>query len=421
MSWYTKQELKPFRNAWVESFQDYINENVGKQWDDVALVIIGFIVLIAIVVVLDFLIKRALLFFTRKIVSATKFTWDNHFYDSKVFNSVFHLFPLSIARSLAPYILYPTPTALTQMGKIFDIIFVLVFLQLFFRLANAILSISTDENNYRTIAVRTFGQLMKIITTFFVALIIVSIIFNVKLETIITGLGAATAILLLIFRDTILGFVSGVQISSTRMVKVGDWIGVNKYNVEGVVKEINLVSCKIENFDKTISSLPTYELIATEVRNYEAMTQTRTRRIKRSIVFNVKSFQFCTEEMLEKYSEIDLIKNYINRRRGELAEYNSKHVSNPNLLANGKRLTNIGVFRKYAVSYLQENPNISKRDSLMVRQLEITPHGMPLEIYCFAKTAVWIEFEAVQADVFDHLVTASKEFDLEVVQTLPVK
>lgn len=418
MSWYTKNELKPFRNEWVEQFQNYISELVGTQYESISLIVVGIGLLIALFVVLDFIIKNILLFFTKKIVNLTKFEWDNHFYNNRVFNSLFHLIPLAFIRLLAPYVLYPTPNVLNAIGKVFDIVFVIILIQFVLRVANAILSISTDENNYRTVAVRTFSQLMKIITIFFAVLIIISILFNVKLPSILAGLGAATAILLLIFRDTILGFVSGVQIASTRMVKVGDWISVSKYNLEGIVKEINLVSCKIENFDKTISSIPTYDLITTEVKNFEAMRQTNTRRIKRSIVFNVKSFQFCTNEMLEKYKQIDLIKNYINRKQHELEIYNHQNTGDPTQLANGQRLTNIGTFRKYALSYLQESDKISKRDNLMVRQLEITPQGMPLEIYCFTKTIVWEEFEAVQADIFDHLVTASREFDLEVVQTI---
>lgn len=419
MSWYTKEELKPFRNDWVEHFQNYVSEFVGEQYESVSLIVVGLMLLAIFFVILDFIMKRILLYFTGKVIHLTNFKWDNYFYEKKVFNSVFHLIPLAFTRQLAPYILYPTPKILNEIGKVFDILTVLILLQLVIRIANAILSISTDENNYRTVAVRTFGQLMKILTIFFAAIIIASIMFDVKVNSILAGLGAATAILLLVFRDTILGFVSGVQIASTRMVKVGDWISVPKYNLEGVVKEINLVSCKLENFDKTISSIPTYDLIATEVKNYEAMRQSNTRRIKRSIVFNVKSFQFCTNEMLERYKQIDLIKNYINQKQLELDIYNQKTSENPTHLANGQRLTNIGVFRKYAVNYLKENPNISKRDNLMVRQLEITPQGMPLEIYCFTKTVVWEEFEGVQADIFDHLVTASQEFDVEVVQSIP--
>lgn len=417
MSWYTKQELKPFRNEWVEQFQTYISEFVGPQYETISLIVVGVTLLIGLFIILDFIIKNILLYFTKKLVNLTNFEWDNHFYDHKVFNSLFHLIPLALTRILAPYVLYPTPNVLDGMGKLFDIGFVLIILQLFLRGADAVLSIATDENNYRTVAVRTFSQLMKIITIFFVVLIIISILFNVQWGSIIAGLGAATAILLLIFKDTILGFVSGIQIASNKMVKVGDWIAIPKYNVEGTVKEINLVSCKIVNFDKTISSVPTYDLITTEVKNYEAMRHTNTRRVMRSIVFNVKSFKFCSDEMLEKYQNIDLIKNYITRKRMDLAKTNV-HSADPNLLANGRRLTNIGVFRKYAQSYLQENPNISNSDTLIVRQLEITPQGMPLQIYCFTKTSDWVEFETVQSDLFDHLVTASREFDLEVMQTL---
>lgn len=419
MSWYTKNELRPFRNEWVEKFQEFTNEFIGTQYEKMSLIIAGILVLVLLFFLLDFIIKNVLLYFTRKIVNLTTFEWDNHFYNNRVFNSLYHLIPLAFTRILAPYIFYPLPGFLDGVGKVFNIVFVLIFLQFMIRVASAILSISTDENNYRTVAVRTFSQLMKIITIFFAILIIISILFNVKLNSILAGLGAATAILLLIFRDPILGFVSGIQIASTRMVKVGDWISVPKYNLEGMVREINLVSCKIENFDKTISSIPTYDLITTEVRNFEAMRGTETRRIKRSIVFNVRSFQFCTNEMLEKYKRIDLIKNYINRKQLELEKINSEKYHDLNELANGRRLTNIGVFRKYALSYLQENPHISKRDSLMVRQLEITPHGMPLEIYCFTNTVVWEDFEGVQSDIFDHLVTASREFGLEVVQTIP--
>lgn len=417
MSWYTKQELKPFRNEWVEQFQTYISEFVGPQYETISLIVVGVTLLIGLFIILDFIIKNILLYFTKKLVNLTNFEWDNHFYDHKVFNSLFHLIPLALTRILAPYVLYPTPNVLDGMGKLFDIGFVLIILQLFLRGADAVLSIATDENNYRTVAVRTFSQLMKIITIFFVVLIIISILFNVQWGSIIAGLGAATAILLLIFKDTILGFVSGIQIASNKMVKVGDWIAIPKYNVEGTVKEINLVSCKIVNFDKTISSVPTYDLITTEVKNYEAMRHTNTRRVMRSIVFNVKSFKFCSDDMLEKYQSIDLIKNYITRKRMDLAKTNV-HSADPNLLANGRRLTNIGVFRKYAQSYLQENPNISNSDTLIVRQLEITPQGMPLQIYCFTKTSDWVEFETVQSDLFDHLVTASREFDLEVMQTL---
>lgn len=417
MSWYTKNELKAFRNEWVEQFQTYVSDLVGPQYEPITLILVGIGLLVGLFIILDFIIKNIILYFIRRLIQMTNFEWDNHLYDHKVFNSVIHLIPLAFVRLVAPYVLYPIPNVLNSMEKVFDIAFVLISLQLFIRFADAVLSIATDENNYRTVAVRTFSQLMKILTIFFSVLIIISILFNVAWGSIITALGAATAILLLIFRDTILGFVSGIQIASNKTVKVGDWIAIPKYGIEGTVREINLVSCKIVNFDKTVSSIPTYDLITTEVKNFEAMRYTNTRRVKRSIMFSVKSFQFCTDEMLQKYEEIDIIRNYIIRRRHELDIINQDSV-NPSQLANGRRLTNIGVFRKYAQNYLKEHPEVSNSDTQMVRQLEITPQGMPLEIYCFTKTSVWVEYEAVQSDLFDHLVTASREFDLEVIQTL---
>lgn len=417
MSWYTTDELKSYRNDAVSNFQSYVSEMVGPQYETVSLTLVGIALLIGLYFILDFIIKSILLYFIRQFIQMTSFEWDNHLYDHKVFNSICHFIPLAFIRILAPYVLYPVPNVLNAAGKAFDIAFVVITLQLMIRLGDAILSIATDENNYRTVAVRTFSQLMKILSIFFAVLVVISILFNVAWGSIITALGAATAILLLIFRDTILGFVSGIQIASNKTVKVGDWIAIPKYNIEGTVREINLVSCKIVNFDKTVSSIPTYDLITTEVKNFEAMRYTNTRRVKRSIMFSVKSFQFCTDEMLEKYESIDLIRNYIKRRRHELEILNKKSVD-PSNLANGRRLTNIGVFRKYAENYLKEHPDISNADTQMVRQLEITPQGMPLEIYCFTKTAVWVEYEAVQSDLFDHLVTASREFDLEVMQTL---
>ena len=179
MSWYTKEELKPFRNEWVEKFQNYVAEMVGSQYETLSLIVVGILILVFAFVILDFVIKNILLYFTKKIVEFTKFEWDDHFYTNRVFNSLYHLIPLAFIRLLAPYILYPTPDILNGIGKAFDIAFVLILLQLFVRAANAILSISTDENNYRTIAVRTFSQLMKIVTIFFAVLVIISICLSI--------------------------------------------------------------------------------------------------------------------------------------------------------------------------------------------------------------------------------------------------
>lgn len=421
MSWYTRAELRQFRNTWTENVHKYFLDLLDANWGSVAYVAVSISVLVFVGLLLDQLLKRVMLFFATRFVAVTKITWGRHILQSRVFNSSIHILTVWIMRTITPFVLYPYPKTLDYIGKGFELLFILILAQFTFRLIDAVLYISDSENSYKTVAMRTFGQLMKVVGFFFVVLILISVLFNVKPVNIFTTLGAVTAILLLIFRDAILGFVSGLQIASSRTVKVGDWISVPKHNMEGLVKEINLISAKVQNFDKTISSIPTFELINTEVKNFEPMRNSNTRRIKRSILFNVKSFRFLQQDDLEHFKEVRLISGYVNEKQEEFTPHNEMWEMNrtPNL--NGKRLTNIGLFRKYAELYLHEHEKISKNDVIMVRQMEVTPQGMPLEIWCFTTTTLMLEFEAIQADIFDHLLTASREFGLEVSSVLTVQ
>lgn len=420
MEWYNTKTARAYRNDIIEEVKDYIFDHVDKAWGNVAIIVAGIIFLATVLYLVDFILKKVFLFFIRKLINITGSKWSVAFYDNRIFNSIIHFFSIAIVRILMPYVFYPLPSVVTFLEKTFYVLLIVVFIQMFNRIADAVSDVSVDENNYRTVAVRSFSQLVKIITVFFGILAFISIMFNISYTDILGTLGALTAILLLVFRDTILGFVSGIQIASTQMVKVGDWVSISKYGIEGNIKEINLVSAKIQNFDKTISSVPTYDLITTEVKNFEPMVRSNTRRIKRSILFNIKSFKFCTPEMLERFKQINLIEDYVSKRQIELREYNESRGYNPQNIVNGINLTNIGVFREYTKRYLLDNPNISHSpdDFLMVRQLDATPQGLPLEIFCFANTSVWVEYEKIQSDVFDHLLSACKEFDLEVVQIL---
>lgn len=225
-----------------------------------------------------------------------------------------------------------------------------------------------------------------------------------------------TALILLIFRDTVLGFITGMHVTATKNVKVGDWVGIPKYNIEGTIADINLLTTKIINFDKTVSTVPTYDLLSTEIKNLQVMSESNTRRIKKSVIFNIKSFKFIDEEMFDKLSKINLIKEYMVTKREEV-KVAKVGMENATEVINGAQLTNIGTFRIYAMNYLKNNVNIDQNERLMVRQLEITPQGLPLEIYCFTNSSQWEQYEQIQADIFDHLLVASQEFDLEVMQT----
>jgi len=280
-------------------------------------------------------------------------------------------------------------------------------LQIYYQLKN---------EDYKLIALRAISQTLKVMGGTLLFFIAISIIFDLNATTIIGSLGAITAILVLVFRDTILGIVTGIHVATSKTLKVGDWIGIPKYDLEGMVLDISLLTTKIQNFDKTISTIPTYDLLSTEIRNYQAMSDSNKRRIKRSILFNINSFRFLEEEDLKRLSKINLISDYLIEKQKELQAERQK-VNRPDVTLNSEQFTNFGVFRQYVLNYLKNNPQIDQMETIVVRQMEPTPQGgLPLEIYCFSKYARLAEYEKVQADIFDHLFAAIREFDLEILQ-----
>ncbi|CEJ71470.1 Miniconductance mechanosensitive channel YbdG [Chryseobacterium oranimense G311] len=241
------------------------------------------------------------------------------------------------------------------------------------------------------------------------------VIFGIKGTTIVGSLGAITAVLVLVFRDTILGFVTGIHVATSKNLKVGDWVSIPKYSIEGNITDISLLTTKITNFDKTVSTIPTYDLLTTEIKNLQVMSESNTRRIKKSIYFNINSFKFLNEEDIERLKEINLISDYLEEKTKEI-EREKQNLQHNDKTINGRQLTNIGVFRYYAQKYIENDPDIDQKGAKMVRQLDITPQGLPLEVYCFSNDSKWEHFEQIQADIFDHLLVASKEFDLQVMQ-----
>jgi len=268
---------------------------------------------------------------------------------------------------------------------------------------------------YKIIALNAVSQTLKTFGIFVSTVVAISVIFGISGSTIVGSLGAITAVLVLVFRDTILGFVTGIHVATSKNLKVGDWIGIPKYNLEGTIEDLNLLTTKIKNFDKTISTIPTYDLLTTEIRNLQVISESNRRRIKRSIIFNINSFAFLSLEKVDELSKVNLIHSYLTQKKKELEKERSR-LANPDLLINGRQLTNIGVFREYAFNFLKNNPNIDQENPVMVRQLENTPQGMPLEIYCFTNKSEWTSYEEIQSDIFDHLLVASKEFGLEIMQ-----
>ena len=372
---------------------------------------------ISILFIIDFVLRIIILPLLKKIKNFTENDWMKFLYKNKVFTSVIHLIPTSFALSMNVILFKDDGNIFHVVQRITELISLILFTQLIFRVINTIIDVYNEENSYTTVGVRTFGQMLKFIVVFFSIILGIMILFTVEQNTIITVLGALTAAVLLIFRDAIFGFVSGLQISYSKIVKVGDWITISKGDIEGIVKEININLVKIEKFDKSITTVPTVDLVSSQVTNHMAMLATGTRQIKRSISFNVNSFQFCDETMLNRFENITLIHSYIKSKREEIALFN-RDIENSDLDINGKNLTNIGVFRIYVEHYLKSLKTVSQNDPIIVKQLPVSPLGMPLEIGCFTTSANNSEFERIQSDIFDHLLTACRKFDLEIMQSI---
>jgi miniconductance mechanosensitive channel len=264
--------------------------------------------------------------------------------------------------------------------------------------------------------IRGYTDAIKIIAYVMAGIFIVSILTDQSPWGILSVLGGFTVVLMLVFKDTILGFVASIQLSGHDMVRVGDWIEMPKYGADGDVIDVTIHTVKVRNWDKTITTIPTYGLVSDAFKNWRGMSESGGRRIKRSMHIDMSSIKFCTDEMLEHFEKFELLKEYLQQKKEELSTYNKEHNVDGSQLINGRRQTNIGVFRAYIVAYLKNNPKIHQAMTFLVRHLEPTPDGLPIQIYVFSNDQAWANYEAIQADIFDHLLAAAPEFDLRVFQ-----
>jgi miniconductance mechanosensitive channel len=264
--------------------------------------------------------------------------------------------------------------------------------------------------------IKGYVQVFKLIIYLIGGIIIVSIFLGRSPLVLLSGFGAVTAIVLLIFRDTILSFVASLQITSNDLVRIGDWIEMPKYGANGDVVDIALHTVQVQNWDKTITVIPTHKLIDETFKNWRGMMKSGGRRIKRAIFIDLNSIKFCDEQLVERFKEYQLISDYVKQKQAELEQYNREHQVNTNVLVNGRRMTNIGTFRTYIDAYLRNNSKIHQDMTFMIRQLAPGPNGLPIEIYVFTKDTVWAHYEAIQADIFDHIFAVVSQFELKVFQ-----
>ncbi|MFT4941854.1 MAG: miniconductance mechanosensitive channel [Paraglaciecola sp.] len=350
-----------------------------------------------------------------KVFSATKNKVDDKLQKNGVFRRCAHIIPALMIYVLSP-VLINEPVLLAFLQKI-ALIYVIIAAV---TISSALLNTAEDVYNGSQLAKRApitgFIQVAKLFIVIIAALLIISSLIDKSPTLLLSGLGAITAILLLIFRDTILGFVAGIQIAANRMVNTGDWIELPKYGADGTVLQVGLTTVKVQNWDNTISTVPTYSLITDPMKNWRGMSESGGRRIKRSLYIDVNSIQFCDQKMLDDLGKIRFINQYIEHKRAELDAYHQEQKIDIQDLLNSRRLTNIGTLRAYLVSYLRHHSQVNQSMTLMVRQMPPTELGLPLEIYCFSTDKNWVNYEAIQADIFDHALAILPIFSLRAYQ-----
>ena len=391
------------QNTIIDQLDRYISNHFPDEVVLITQIASKVLIILVIFLILDFLQRKVLLKIVLKIVPNTKNIWMNTFIEKNVFTSFFRLLPLGICYLLVPVIFYPHPQSFHILDLAFSIFLITFIAKFLISVINSYAQVKNRDRSYVTVGLNTFLELLKMLIIVLSSFIIISIVFDLTSSNIFTFIGATMAVIILVFKDPILGFVAGINISNSKQLKSGDYISISKYNLEGSIVDINLITTKILNKDKTVSTIPTYDLISTEVRNYDPMKTSHTRRIKRSIVFNSQSIEFLGKKEFEELKNSSLLKEYFTTIT----------------LDEGISHTNMGIFRKYVQVYLKKNSRISQKDTILIRLLDPTIYGIPLEVYCFTDTSDLNEYEEIQAEVFEHIISISSFFGLKTVSVIP--
>jgi len=386
-----------------------------------SLVVDGVLLLLVLIAayVAYFIVRKVVVVIVSRVVKKTRNTWDDELLNSQIFKWVALLIPVVIVLNAAPHAIITHHDGLPIFSKFIEISAHVAIIILAFLAINSLLNIL--ERIYsrfevsKELPLKSLFQVIKIILVLAATIFIVSTLIGKPAVLIFSGLGAMTAIMILIFKDSILGLVAGIQLSANRMVARGDWIEMPKFGADGEVLEVALTTVKIRNWDKTITTIPTYALISDSFKNWRGMSNSGVRRIKRSVNIDMSTVCFLDEETLASMKNITLLKQYLTEKEQELSEWNTANADPANRL-NARALTNFGTFRAYMKAYLDNHAKISSDETLLVRQLQPTEHGIPIELYIFTTDNRWAQFEDIQSDIFDHLLSVLPEFGLRAFQ-----
>ncbi len=400
-----------FLEDWLLSIFD-INQNQAQLLKMAILIVATGLVAILLWKIAQLVINK----FISRVERLASAQWSNVLLQG-AFAKLPLIIPAIYVTGALPLIFSDYPTWIPTIETLTTVYITLVVIRIISSAISASNVYYSTSTRYKDRPIASFTQLAKIVVWVIGVIFMLSILIDQNPLALFGALGAVSAVILLIFKDTLLGFIASIQLTINDMVRIGDWVSVPKYGADGDVIGIYLTTIKVSNWDMTISTVPTYSFVSDSFKNWRGMQESGGRRIKRSINLKISSVQFCDEEMLARYAKIELVREHIGKRTDEILTYNSERNVNTEMsIVNGRRMTNIGIFRVYILNLLKKNPNINHEMTHMVRQLEPSETGVPLEIYCFSRIKTWIEYEGIQSDIFDHIMATAKHFDLEIFE-----
>jgi miniconductance mechanosensitive channel len=375
-----------------------------------------FVAMIVVSLLMWWLARQVLLRGLHLMADLSATTWDDHLIKNKVFRAIAYLLPLMFMDYFFSIVFYQYPKWNGFASRVVDVLMIIVVLVSINRSLNALRDIVKEQERYRDKPIQSYFQITKIVITGIFVILILARVTNQSPLFFLTSLGAMTAILVLVFKDTILGFVGSIQLAANDMIRLGDWVTMDKYGADGYVTEINLATVKVQNFDKTITTIPTYAFISDSFINWRGMQESEGRRIKRALFIRIDTVHFASDELLTKLSGIKVLSEYVHSTQQAIEAYNDEHGFSEDDPINARRQTNIGLFRMYVEKYLAHHPEINHEMPLLSRQLAPTPNGIPLEVYCFTKAKDWNNYERIMGDIFDHLFATIDVFELELFE-----
>jgi miniconductance mechanosensitive channel len=373
-------------------------------------------VMLIFLYLVDLILKKIIISAFNKIAEKSNTNFDDLLVKNKAPRNIAHIIPIIIADSLLTTVFTNFPNAASLLSKGIEVLGVFLTLWIVRSLLNTFKDYFKTLPRLKDKPIDSYIQVFMIIAWVIGFMFAIVIITGIKPLTFLTTLGAASAVIILVFKDTIMGFVASIQVASNDMVRIGDWITFEKFGADGDVTEINLATVKVQNFDKTITTIPTYALISDSFKNWRGMEESDGRRIKRALIIKQESVKYLTSEEINKLKEIELISIYLGDKQNDIEDYNTKNEINKDLPINGRNLTNMGVFRKYMETYVENHSAINEKMTIMVRQLAPTSQGIPIEIYAFSADKIWKNYEYIMADIFDHLIASVPYFDLELFE-----